>query len=87
MNHYVNQIMTYHEIHKLHRQGHSISYISDYVGMNWRTVKKYLTMDDRDYEAFLNRPSNRTKARSRYEEFVHSRLKTSPDTSAAQMHD
>lgn len=87
MNHYVNQIMTYHEIHKLHRQGHSISYISDYVGMNWRTVKKYLAMDDRDYEAFLNRPSNRTKALSRYEEFVHSRLKTFPDTSAAQMHD
>ena len=87
MNHYVNQIMTYHEIHKLHRQGHSISYISEYLGMNWRTVKKYLAMDDREYEVFLNRPPNRNKILSRYEEFVCSKLKSFPDTSAAQMHD
>lgn len=87
MNHYVNQIMTYHEIHKLHRQGHSISYISDYLGMNWRTVKKYLSMDDREFDNFLNRPPNRKKMLSRYEHFVHSKLKLFPDTSAAQMHD
>lgn len=87
MNHYVNQIMTYHEIHKLHRQGHSISYISDYLGMNWRTVKKYLAMDDKEYDTFLNRPPSKKKKLFRYEEFVCSKLKLFPDTSAAQMHD
>ena len=87
MNHYVNQIMTYHEIHKLYRQGHSISYISNYLGMNWRTVKKYLAMDDKEFDNFLNRPPNRKKTLSTYEHFVYSRLKLFPDTSAAQMHD
>lgn len=87
MNYYLNQFMNYYEIHKLYREGHSISHISEYLGMNWRTVKKYLAMDEQEYEAFLDRSSNRSKILSDYEEFVRSKLRKFPNTSAAQMHD
>ena len=77
----------YHEIHKMDRQGHSISYIADYLGINWRTVKKYLSMDDRAYESYLSSQSNRVKELSPYEHFVKTKLDLFPDTSASQMHD
>lgn len=86
MNRYLNKLIMYHEIHKLDRQGHSINYIADFLGINWRTVKKYLMMDERSYEeyAFNN---NRPKELAPYEHFVKSRLDVYPDTSAAQIHD
>lgn len=79
--------MNYYEIHKLHREGHSMSHISEYLGMNWRTVKKYLAMNEQEYEVFLDRSSRRNKVLSDYEEFVRSKLRTFPNTSSAQMHD
>ncbi len=77
----------YHEIHKMSRQGHSISDISKYLGINWRTVSKYLKMDEGQYEAFINTSNNRSKGLSQYESFVKIKLEKYPDTSASQMHD
>ena len=45
--------MTYHLVHQLHRDGFSISYISKYFVLDWRTVKRYLNMTETEYEAFL----------------------------------
>ena len=77
----------YHEIHRLHREGCSINYIADYLVINWRTVKKYLSMDESQYEAFIEQQSNRTKELDVYEHFVKNKLKQFPDTSASQLHD
>lgn len=77
----------YHEIHKMSRQGHSISYISQYLVVNWRTVKKYLGMDDQQYEAFLSAAPNRSKELLPYESFIKIKLEKYPDTPASQMHD
>lgn len=87
MNVYLAKFMIYYEIHRMHREGHSITHISNYLVLNRRTVKKYLCMSEEEYEAFLIRQSDRKKILLPYEEFVKKRLKKHQDTTAAQMHD
>src|SRR5680860_1730983 len=87
MNYYLNKFMTYYEIHRMSLQGHSVSQISNHLGLDWRTVKKYLSMGEQEYETFLTKGSEKKKLLSPYEDFVKSRLETFRDTPAAQMHD
>jgi len=68
-------------------EGHSVSQISDHLVLNWRTVKKYLSMDEQEYEEFLIKGSQKKKLLSPYEDFVRSKLEVYRDTPAAQMHD
>lgn len=77
----------YYEIKRMYHQGRSVSKISKDVGCNRRTVKKYLDMDDDEFESFLKTQSVRQKILLPYEGFVHQRLLLFRDTSAAQMHD
>ncbi len=77
----------YHQIHRLHIEGRSISGIADFLVMNWRTVKKYLSMNEFEYEAFLENQSKRQKELAVYEHFVKVKLEQYPNTSAAQMYD
>ncbi|MDZ4784828.1 MAG: IS21 family transposase [bacterium] len=77
----------YYEVHKLSREGHSLSFISQYLGLNRRTVSKYFSMREQEYEAFIANQSNRNKKLSSYETFVKDRLALFPETSSAQMHD
>ena len=44
MNAYHAKFMLYFEIHRMRRDGHSISQISKYLGINRRIVSSYLTM-------------------------------------------
>jgi hypothetical protein len=87
MNKYLNKLIMYHEIHRLNREGCSICYIADYLVLNWRTVKKYLSMDESQYEAFIELQTSRKKELESYEHFVKVKLDTFPETSASQMHD
>lgn len=88
MNVYLAKFMTYYEIHRLcHLEGRSVSWISQHLVLNRRTVKKYLTMDEQDYEQLLIRQSNRSKKLDAYEGFVRNRLESHRDTTSAQMHD
>ncbi len=87
MNRYENKLFMYYEIHRLHREGMSISQIARYIVADWRTVKKYLLMDEREHEAYLNSLEKRKKELSDYEIFVKEKLIQYPDTPAAQMHD
>ena len=85
---YLSKLMIYHEAHQLSRDGFSITYISNHLGLNWRTVKKILSMpDDRQYEQHLQGLGDKNKVLEPYESFVKSRLELYRDTSAAQMHD
>ena len=79
--------MTYHIVHQLHKDGLSISRISEELVLDWRTVKKYLSMTEQSYESFLQEQSERKKGLEPYEAFIKARLSKYPDTSAAQMHD
>ena len=77
----------YYEIKRMYLEGRSISKISQDLGCNRRTVKKYLEMDDGEFEAFLKNQSVRQKVLLPYQDFVKNRLTLYRDTSAAQMHD
>lgn len=87
MNVYLAKLMSYFEIQRMHREGHSISQISQYLALNRRTVTKYLSMNEQEYEEFLLKQSERKKILLPYEDFVKRRLEMFRDTSAAQMHD
>lgn len=87
MNVYLNKFMVYFEIHRLHREGFSMRKISEELVLDRRTVSKYLSMDERDFERHLERQSFRHKLLDPYADFVRERLEAFRDTSAAQMHD
>ena len=82
----LNNWIMYHEIHKLKRMGFSASRIARFLGMDARTVRKYLQMTEAQYEEHLLR-SDRKKILSPYESFVADNLKEYPETSTAQIHD
>src|SRR6195952_996439 len=87
MNAYLTKLMMYHEIHRMSREGLTVSQICRTVLLNWRTVKNYLSMSERDFDVFVERQSDRKKELLPYETFIKSRLEKYPDTSSAQMHD
>ncbi|WP_282638516.1 IS21 family transposase [Sphingobacterium thalpophilum] len=87
MNYYLNKLMTYHEVHRMAREGFSISKIADHLGMNWRTVKRLLSLSEHEFEHELSLPKGRKKTLEAYTDFVRKKLEAHNDTSAAQMHD
>jgi transposase len=87
MNAFLSKFMMYYEIKRMNRDGRSISKISEALNCNRRTVKKYLEMEDQEFESFLKTQSVRGKLLLPYEAFVRERLELYRDTPAAQMHD
>lgn len=82
----LNNWIMYHEINKLDRMGFSAPQIARFLGMDARTVRKYVQMTEAGYEHHLLR-SERKKILSPYEVFVADNLKEYPETSTAQIHD
>jgi transposase len=87
MNAHLAKWIMYHEVHRMHREGYSISKINDILGLHRNTIRKYLAMSEGDYEGSLIKQSERRKELDSYEQFVIERLRLFPETSAAQMHD
>lgn len=87
MNVYLAKFIMYYEVHRMHLEGHSMPQISDHLGLNRRTVSRYLSMSEQDYESFLNKQSDRKKILLPYESFIKERLEQFEETPAAQMHD
>ena len=83
----LNKWIMYHEIHKLKRLGFSAAKIARHLVMDARTIGKYFDMDEKQYEQFLLKSSQRSKILQSYEKFVADKLQEYPDTSAAQIHD
>ena len=77
----------YHEIKQLLRQEHSFSSVAQITGIDRRTVKKYDSMSEAEYTAFLENKESRTRLLIAYEAFVKDRLLDVPAASAAQVHD
>ena len=87
MNEILNKLIMYHQIHKMSRDGWTVSRISSFLGTNWRTTSKYLKMSEDEFLAFQESHSNRQKLLAPFEGFVKIKLEKYPDTKAAQMHD
>lgn len=82
------RMITYERIHHLRDVEHrSIQRIADDLGLNFRTVKKYLEMSHEEFEAFTDSIIQKPFVLEPYKEFIVQRLSLYPDTSAAQMHD
>jgi hypothetical protein len=77
----------YHEIHKRHRDGFKPSQISRHLGIDRRTVRKYLAMSEEEYLEFIHSQKDHDKLLEPYEEFIKTRLENCTDASAAQVHD
>jgi len=83
----MHKLIMYHEIHKRRRDGFKPSQISRHLGLNRRTVRKYLAMSEEEYLEFIHSQKDRDKLLEPYEEFIKTRLENCTDASAAQVHD
>ena len=87
MNKFLNKLIMYHQIHKMDREGFSLSKISRELVIDRRTVKFYLSMNECQYEQFYTEHVEKKRELEPYEAFVKCKLETYQETSAAQMHD
>jgi predicted transcriptional regulator len=87
MNYYLSKIMMYHLIHQMDHESHSITKIAETFGINWRTVKRLLSMTEQEYVYELENGQSRKRSLEPYEGFIKDKPGTFGDTSAAQLHD
>lgn len=83
----INNWIMYYEIHKLSNLGLKKAKIARYLGIDVRTVGKYLALTESAYEQCLLEKRYRNKILSPYQIFVKDKLEQFPETSAAQIHD
>ena len=85
---FYERMSIYTDIHRLRESDHrSIQWIANYLGLNFRTVRKYLNMSLEEYEKYAEQYGQKSRMLEEYKDFISDRLRTFPDTSAAQMHD
>jgi transposase len=83
-----NKWYMYHTVHQMSViDGKKPSQIANWLGIDTRTVKKILSMDEKQYEAYLVKISSRRKRLLEYEDFVKRRIENCLEASAAQVHD
>jgi len=83
----IHKWIMYHEIHNRRREGYRAAQISRDLGLDKRTVRKYLSMSEEEYLDFIHSQMNREKMLDPYEEFIKTRLESCQDASTAQVHD
>ena len=85
---FYERMSIYTDIHRLRESDHrSIQWIANYLGLNFRTVRKYLSMSLEEYEKYAERYGQKLRRLEEYKDFIADKLRSFPDTSAAQMHD
>ena len=87
MNKLMHKLIMYHEVHKQRREGLKPAQISRKLGLDRRTIRKYLGMSEEEYLDFIHNQTNREKLLVPYEEFIKIKLESCPEASAAQVHD
>ena len=83
----IEKWLMYHEVHKQRREGLKSAQIARELGLDRRTVRKYLAMSEDEYFDFIDNQLQRQKVLAPYEDFVKARLELCEDASAAQVHD
>ena len=81
-------LIMYYEIKRLYDHEHyPLRRISDYLKLNFRTVKKYFSMSPKEFERFAALRFRRSFQLDSYKEYIVSRLHEYPDTPASVIHD
>jgi len=70
----VQKWIMYHEVHKQRRDGLKPSQIARELGLDRRTVKKYLAMTEDEYLDYIDNQLKRQRVLAPYENFVRTRL-------------
>ena len=83
----LSRMILYEQIHRYHAERKSARWIADRLKINPRTVKKYLSMSQAEFERHSDNINRKGFKLQRYTTFVVERLKKYQDTPAAQMHD
>ena len=83
----LSRMILYEQIHRYHAEHKSARWIADRLKINPRTVKKYLSMSQAEFERHSDNINRKGFKLQRYTTFVVERLKKYQDTPAAQMHD
>lgn len=85
---FYERMSIYTDIHLLREKEHrSIQWIANYLGLNFRTVRKYLKMSLEEYEKYADQFGQKPRLLEDYKDFIAEKLRQYPDTGAAQMHD
>jgi hypothetical protein len=87
MENYVNFWIMYHEVHRHHFMGMTPPQIAEFFVMDTRTIKKLLSMSEKEYEEYRDRLSTRTKKLAPYEDYIKNRIEHCLEASSAQVHD
>jgi len=83
-----NYLFMYYEIKRLHDNEHyPLRRISDYLRLNYRTVRKYVSMTPEEFERFIESRFRRSFQLDPYREYIVSKLQDYPDTPASVVHD
>lgn len=80
-------MILYEQIHRYHAERKSARWIADRLKINPRTVKKYLSMSQAEFERHSDNINRKGFKLQRYTTSVVERLRKYQDTPAAQMHD
>ena len=75
------------EIQQQKESGFNRSQVKRRLGLNWKTVDKYWTMETDEFADAINQASNRTRKLSKYEDDIVKWLRENPDMTAAQVED
>jgi hypothetical protein len=51
----MHKLIMYYKIQKLKKEGFKPTRIGRHLGLDYRTVKKYLTMNEEQYRAFMQK--------------------------------
>lgn len=73
----------YYKVKELKKKGLSQSGIRNVLGINMRTVKRYLCITDEKFEAFAAKNQWRAKLLAPYEAFLVKRLQDAPLATSA----
>ena len=84
----LSRLIMYDKIKRFYEEGHqSIRWIARELNLNFSTVKKYLEMDQREFEQFSDTVINRGHILDPYRDFIIGRLSQYQETPAAQYGD
>ena len=83
----LNRLIMYEKIKRFRQEHRSIRWIARNLNLNFRTVRKYLEMDQLEFEQFTDKNLSRPFILNPYKDFIVKKLSQYQDTPAAQMHD
>ena len=84
----ISRLIMYDKIKRFYEEDHqSIRWIARELNINFRTVQKYLKMNQMEFEHFSDTVINKSHILAPYKDFIIERLSKYQETPAAQMHD